>query len=99
MIVGRGDGRGALDGLSQPVALTTLLEILPVITCHVSDDFAGLRTISLEQLSASILARNALKKKNDHGREACWPSMTMQPRTPPGPSVAGGVPLVVDLGK
>ncbi len=89
VVVGKGDGRGALDRLAARGA-DDLLEILPVVLAMSQGDFAGLQDeISLEQ-PIGVDSRAECLEEDDHGREALLAVDDCANLGHLGPSVAGG---------
>ena len=89
IVVGKDDGRGALDRLAARGA-DDLLEILPVVLAMSQGDFAGLQDeISLEQ-PIGVDSRAECLEEDDHGREALLAVDDCANLGHLGPSVAGG---------
>ena len=98
VVVGKDDGRGALNGLAARGA-DDLLEILPVVLAMSQGDFAGLQDeISFEQ-SVGVDSRAKRLEEDDHGREALLPVDDGANLGHLRPGVAGGGLLQDDRAK
>ncbi len=95
VIVGKDDGRGALEGLAACSA-DDLLEILPVVLAMSQSDLAGLQDeVSLEQPVRVDFCAKCLEE-DDHGREALLSVDDGANLGHFGPGVAGGCLLQDD---
>ena len=89
VVVGKDDGRGALEGFAARDA-DDLFEILPVVLAVPQGDIAGLQDeISLKQIVGAVFCTECLEE-DDHGRESLLAVDDGANLGDLGPGVAGG---------